>query len=72
MSILQFPLMFLSGIFFPLETMPGFLRGVATLMPLTYLGDADGVVRRVFTGALTRERLEAALQPIVPASCPGT
>lgn len=39
-SILQFPLMFLSGIFFPLESMPDFLRGVAALMPLTYLGDA--------------------------------
>jgi ABC-2 type transport system permease protein len=39
-SIVQFPLMFLSGIFFPLEVMPDWLRGVATLMPLTYLGDA--------------------------------
>jgi ABC-2 type transport system permease protein len=39
-SVVQFPLMFLSGIFFPLEIMPDWLRGVATLMPLTYLGDA--------------------------------
>lgn len=39
-SIVQFPLMFLGGIFFPLESMPDWLRGVATLMPLTYLGDA--------------------------------
>lgn len=39
-SIVQFPLMFLSGIFFPLEIMPEWLRGVATFMPLTYLGDA--------------------------------
>jgi len=39
-SIVQFPLMFLSGIFFPLEVMPEWLRGVATFMPLTYLGDA--------------------------------
>jgi ABC-2 type transport system permease protein len=39
-SIVQFPLMFLSGIFFPLTFMPGWLRGVATAMPLTYLGDA--------------------------------
>jgi ABC-2 type transport system permease protein len=39
-SILQFPLMFLSGIFFPLESMPGVLRGVAVFLPLTYLGDA--------------------------------
>ena len=39
-SIVQFPLMFLSGIFFPIDFMPDFLRPVATLMPLTYLGDA--------------------------------
>jgi ABC-2 type transport system permease protein len=39
-SIVQFPLMFLSGIFFPLAFMPDWLRGVATAMPLTYLGDA--------------------------------
>ena len=39
-SIVQFPLMFLSGIFFPLELMPQWLKGVATVMPLTYLGDA--------------------------------
>jgi ABC-2 type transport system permease protein len=39
-SIVQFPLMFLSGIFFPLELLPTWLKGVATLMPLTYLGDA--------------------------------
>ena len=38
-SVVQFPLMFLSGIFFPLEVLPDWLRNVATLMPLTYLGD---------------------------------
>ena len=39
-SILQFPLMFLSGIFFPLEAMPDVLKAVAVFLPLTYLGDA--------------------------------
>lgn len=39
-ATVQFPLMFLSGIFFPIEVMPDWLRGVATFMPLTYLGDA--------------------------------
>lgn len=39
-SILQFPLMFLSGIFFPFEIMPPFLRTIGAFMPLTYLGDA--------------------------------
>jgi ABC-2 type transport system permease protein len=46
-SVVQFPLMFLSGIFFPIEIMPEFLRPVATLMPLTYLGDA---LRQVMVG----------------------
>lgn len=39
-SILQFPLMFLSGIFFPFEIMPDFMRAIGAAMPLTYLGDA--------------------------------
>jgi len=46
-SILQFPLMFLSGIFFPLTLMPDWLRTVAALLPLTYLGDA---LRQVMVG----------------------
>jgi ABC-2 type transport system permease protein len=48
-SIVQFPLMFLSGIFFPLEIMPEWLRGVATFMPLTYLGDA---LRQTMVGGI--------------------
>lgn len=39
--------------------------------PRTILVDADGKVRQVFTGRISRERLEAALAPIVPASCTG-
>ena len=39
-SAVQFPLMFLSGIFFPIATMPDALQTVARLLPLTYLGDA--------------------------------
>ncbi len=46
-SMVQFPLMFLSGIFFPIALMPDFLRPIATLMPLTYLGDA---LRQVMVG----------------------
>ena len=39
-SVVQFPLMFLSGIFFPIAFMPQWLQPVAALLPLTYLGDA--------------------------------
>ncbi len=46
-SVVQFPLMFLSGIFFPIEFMPDFLQPVAAVMPLTYLGDA---LRQVMVG----------------------
>ena len=38
-SVVQFPLMFLSGTFFPLDAMPDALRTVARVLPLTYLGD---------------------------------
>jgi ABC-2 type transport system permease protein len=38
-SVVQFPLMFLSGTFFPIDAMPDFLKGVARALPLTYLGD---------------------------------
>ena len=39
-SVIQFPLMFLSGIFFPIQFMPDFLQAIARVMPLTYLADA--------------------------------
>ena len=38
-SVVQFPLMFLSGTFFPIDAMPDALQTVARAMPLTYLGD---------------------------------
>jgi ABC-2 type transport system permease protein len=39
-SAVQFPLMFLSGTFWPIAIMPAPLQAVAQLMPLTYLSDA--------------------------------
>ena len=38
-SVVQFPLMFLSGTFFPIDAMPDFLKTVARALPLTYLSD---------------------------------
>ena len=46
-SVVQFPLMFLSGTFFPIDSMPDVLRTVARALPLTYLGDA---LRQVMVG----------------------
>jgi len=38
-NAVTFPMMFLSGIFFQLETMPAFLQTIAKFMPLFYLGE---------------------------------
>jgi ABC-2 type transport system permease protein len=46
-SVVQFPMMFLSGTFFPLDDMPAFLQGIARIIPLTYLSDA---LRQVMVG----------------------
>jgi ABC-2 type transport system permease protein len=47
-SALQLPMMFLSGIFFPIEALPGFMRPVTNALPLTYLADA---LRQVMVSA---------------------
>jgi ABC-2 type transport system permease protein len=46
-SVIQFPMMFLSGTFFPIDSMPDVLQTVARLIPLTYLSDA---LRQVMVG----------------------
>lgn len=38
-NVVQFPMMFLSGIFFPVEIMPDFMRPIVEAIPLSYLGD---------------------------------
>jgi ABC-2 type transport system permease protein len=38
-NAITFPMMFLSGSFFPLEQMPEFLRTIATVLPLTYVNN---------------------------------
>jgi ABC-2 type transport system permease protein len=46
-SIVQFPMMFLSGTFFPIDAFPDALRVVARIIPLTYLSDG---LRQVMVG----------------------
>jgi ABC-2 type transport system permease protein len=44
-NLISLPMMFLSGVFFPRDAMPEFLRWVTQFMPLTYVNDAlRGVV----------------------------
>lgn len=38
-QLVQFPMMFFAGIFFPTEFMPDFLQPLVKIIPLTYLGD---------------------------------
>jgi ABC-2 type transport system permease protein len=40
MNLIRLPMLFVSGVFVPLDAMPGFLRPIAYLMPLTYSVDA--------------------------------
>jgi len=36
MTVLQFPMMFLTGVFFPIQQMPWFMQALSNLLPLTY------------------------------------
>ncbi len=38
--LISMPIMFLSGVFFPLQTMPPFLQSFAAILPVTYAADA--------------------------------
>ncbi len=40
MMTLTFPMMFLSGVFFPIEQMPWFMQALSKVFPLTYLATA--------------------------------
>ena len=44
MMTLMFPMMFLSGVFFPIQQMPWFMQEISKLLPLTY---ASGALRKV-------------------------
>jgi ABC-2 type transport system permease protein len=36
MTVLQFPMMFLTGVFFPIQQMPWFMQWLSQILPLTY------------------------------------
>ncbi len=46
---INFPMLFLSGVFFPLAFLPAFLSPIVNALPLTYLGDA---FRQVAVGSV--------------------
>ena len=46
-SAINFPMMFLSGVFFPVALLPAFLAPIVKALPLTYLADA---IRQITVG----------------------
>jgi len=40
MTTIMFPMMFLSGVFFPVEQMPWFMQTISKFLPLTYVADS--------------------------------
>jgi ABC-2 type transport system permease protein len=51
---ITFPMMFLAGSFFPLESMPSYLQAIAKVMPLTYVNNGlrDSMIYANMSGAL--------------------
>ena len=54
-QLINFPMMFLSGLFFPIEFVPVWLRPVVNALPLTYLADA---LRQIMVGATSAFTLQ--------------
>lgn len=40
--------------------------------PVTFVLDTEGQVRNVFTGGVSRQELEQAVRPLLPATCPAS
>jgi ABC-2 type transport system permease protein len=55
-NLLMFPMMFVSGIMFPVQQMPWFMQWLSALIPVTYAADA---MRKVMI-------LNAGLQDVLP------
>jgi len=58
-STVLFPQMFLTGVFFPLETMPGYLQVIAHALPLTYVNDA--LRAAMVTGSVSAQWFDASI-----------
>ncbi len=60
--LISLPIMFLSGVFFPIQTMPPILQGFAQVLPVTYAADAlRGVMVKGFTLAQVMPDIAALL-----------
>ncbi|MFQ5907564.1 MAG: ABC transporter permease [Thermoplasmata archaeon] len=66
-NIVYFPMMFLTGTFFPLEVMPGFIQTAALFLPLTYFNNGlrDTLVFENVGGALGNLAVVAVIAVII-------
>jgi ABC-type multidrug transport system permease subunit len=61
-ALISFPVIFLAGVFSPIQTLPQFLQGVTTILPTTYAADAlRGVMIKGFELSLVANDLVALL-----------
>ncbi len=62
-NAIAFPMMFLSGTFFPLDFYPAYLRGIANVLPLTYFNNGlrDAMINNNYQGALQNTALVLAI-----------
>ena len=62
-NAIAFPMMFLSGTYFPMEFMPSYLQSVAKVLPLTYFSDGlrYALIYRYTPGVLVNMAVVAAL-----------
>jgi ABC-2 type transport system permease protein len=66
---INFPMMFLSGIFFPLEMMPSYLQAVGKVMPLYYVGEGlrDAMIYNDMSAALVSAAIIFVLGVVIVA-----
>jgi ABC-2 type transport system permease protein len=66
-NAITFPMMFLSGSFFPLEQMPQFLRSIATVLPLTYVN--NGLRDAMIMGEPQRAVMNTVIVAVLGVIC---
>jgi len=66
---ITFPMMFLAGSFFPLESMPAYLQAIAKVLPLTYVNNGlrDAMIYANTSGALFNLAILAVLTVVFMA-----
>ena len=66
-NVIMFPMMFLSGAYFPIDFMPEFLRVVARVLPLTYVN--DGLRAAMIFGNFDQALFNTALIVVLGVIC---